>query len=291
VKGAVSVSRVRPGYRRAALLLAGAVTLSLGVLVPFPIVRALLEVPVALLLPGAAIIFAAESDAEWIDAPMRWALVVMLSLAFYPLLSLTIYAAGLSLDGRTIVAGTDVVVVAIAALLALRRRGAGGETAPASARGERPRLLAARAKGPVMFAAVLALAGGAAAVTVHVMPKPVAAPYSVIRLAGSWAHLSSALPVEPGTRLVVPLAIDNRTHQPQTYRIAPSPDLGGPWPPVVVQVPADRTWVGSVQGVVQGSGCLQRLTIGLFEGAGATPVATVGVWLDTGTGPGVRCTR
>src|SRR5580658_9497498 len=98
--------------RTVIVLLIGGALLTGGAFVPVPIVRALMVLLPALMLPGAALLFGLGAiRGRWDPAPTL-ALCVITSLAFYPLGALLIYVVRLRLT-------TVSVVVEVDALLAL----------------------------------------------------------------------------------------------------------------------------------------------------------------------------
>ncbi|HKO25604.1 MAG TPA: hypothetical protein VJY65_12810, partial [Chloroflexota bacterium] len=72
----------------ARLLLVALGVMNLGVLMPLPALRAALTLPLALLVPGYAVLMAAFGHRQRHDAPLTLAFTVLLSMAMYPLVAL-----------------------------------------------------------------------------------------------------------------------------------------------------------------------------------------------------------
>ncbi len=110
------------GVRPVRALLAATVVLSIGALLPVPPLRAVVALPLALLVPGCAVVLALFRRRAPLDAAPLLALAVLLSMAFYPLLALALHGVGLPLSSVTVLVGTDTVVLALAALAHERAR-------------------------------------------------------------------------------------------------------------------------------------------------------------------------
>src|ERR1035437_10489314 len=104
-------------YRRpATVLLIAAALLTIGAFVPLTLVRALIVLAPALVLPGASLLFGLGAlRGRWDPAPTL-ALCVIGSLAFYPLAGLLIYTAGIRLSTVSAVVEVDIFLVLMLAL-------------------------------------------------------------------------------------------------------------------------------------------------------------------------------
>src|SRR2546423_551612 len=104
----------------ARLLLAALGLMNLGVLVPLPALRAVVTLPLALLVPGYAVMMAVFGHRLRGDAPTTLAFTVLLSMATYPLVALALYAAAIPLRTGSVMASTDGLVALLVAVAVLR---------------------------------------------------------------------------------------------------------------------------------------------------------------------------
>src|SRR5262245_2804142 len=79
----------------ARLLLAALGLMNLGVLEPLPALRAMITLPLALLVPGYAVMMAVFGHRPRRDTLPTLAFIVLLSMVTYPLVALTLYAAAI----------------------------------------------------------------------------------------------------------------------------------------------------------------------------------------------------
>jgi hypothetical protein len=266
----------------ARLLLVALGVMNLGVLVPLPALRAALTLPLALLVPGYAVLMAAFGHWPRRDAPLTLALTVLLSMATYPLVALALSAAAIPIRTGSVMLSTDGLVAFLVAVAVLRtrreRRIIAVSVVPfVTTAGLRSPWNGAR--GGVLLAVLVAIAIAALAAALPLWPAPTDQPYTQVYLAGSWAHLSTMVQVRPNQRLAVELGITNQTHRRQSYQIVPRLDGAPGWPGRVVTVPAGRSWAGSMSGYVPPDGCVHRLSIALRVGRNGKALSPLTLWV------------
>ena len=266
----------------ARLVLAALGVMNLGVLAPLPALRAAVTLPLALLVPGYAVMMAAFGHRSRHDAVTALAFAVLLSMATYPLVALALYAAALPIRTGSVIVSTDglVTLLVVVAVLRMRRKGP-----PTDSSGE-PIITATavhspwnRARGGVLFASLVAGVIAALAGAMPLLPTPTDQPYTQFYLAGSWAHLGAIVRARSHQKLVVDLGIINQTHRGQRYRIVPRLDGGPGWPERTVTVPDGRSWTGSLDGDVPQDGCVHRLSIVLRVGRNGKALSPLTLWV------------
>jgi hypothetical protein len=274
----------RFGYRGGAALplLACAAIMTAGLALTGPL-RAAIELPLALLLPGASVLAAARGS-----RPARptsdVGLAVVLSFAVWILIAMTCYVVSQAFTTTAVIVGADLIVVASAAVCIAR--GAPLATLAGSAAGRMPvaQLLA--------FAlAVLAVVAIVAGATRELnSPEPSTQPYTEIALAGQWAGVQSVVSVKGGTAAVsVELAVANHTPSVKSYRLVPAMRAAH-WGTRTFELAPGESWRGRVTGTIPKGGCLHRLLVSVHEAAARTPVGSVTLWFQNGTKLPGRCT-
>lgn len=260
--------------------------MSIGVLVPMPAIRALLVLPVALVVPGYAAALAIFGPRQHGVAALDIALSALLSAALYPLLALLLYAASIRLSTISVLTATDTLIVVFVGIAALRDRHhrrvepalaarAGGAAVGASSTADR---VWSGWHGATLFTALVAVVVGALALLMPVLPSPVAAPYTQFYVAGDWARVHVIARPHPGSPLVVTVGITNRTHALQRYQVVPLLDNAPTWRGRSVSLRAGRAWSGTVSGPVPAGGCAHELVIGLYAASGNRKIGTLTLW-------------
>jgi uncharacterized membrane protein len=276
----------------ARLLLAALVVLNLGVLVPLPALRAAVTLPLALLVPGYAVMMAAFGHRPRRDASLTLAFIVLLSMATYPLVALALSAAAIPIRTGSVMLSTDGLVAFLVVVAVVRGR-----------RERRTSIVSvvpfvttivlrspwSGARGGVLFAALVAGVIATLAGTTPLLPAPTDQPYTQFYLAGSWAHLSTIVRARSHQKLVVDVGITNQTHRQQSYQIVPRLDGGTGWPGRVVTVPDGRTWTGSLDGDVPQDGRVHRLSIVLRVGRNGTALSPLTLWVHAAPGRPAPC--
>jgi hypothetical protein len=233
-----------------ALVMAGAAWL-----LPDPL-RAVLVVPLALLLPGHALLCAAVGYEGVGELPLRVALTVLLSLAIYPLLALAVHKTGLGDLTRTSVV-VSVGAVSVVAALVGRLRFPPTEGWPSSP--PLPDGLRAAGQGT-------ALAGVAAlslALAVWALPDRTPQRFVALGFDGTTAQVRGPVATPRGGPATVAVRIRNHDGADRQFVLRAWVDGGPTWPAVRLRVRDSEEWRGRLRGPVLPSGCLQRLRIRL----------------------------
>jgi uncharacterized membrane protein len=277
----------------ARLLLVALGVMNLGVLVPLPALRAALTLPLALLVPGYAVMMAVFGHRARRDAPLTLAFTVLLSMATYPLVALALSAAAIPIRTGSVMLSTDGFVALLVAMAVLRTR---RERRPTGVSGV-PFVTTTGLRSPwngacggVLFAALVAIGIAALAAALSPWPAPTDQPYTQFYLAGSWAHLSTIVRARSHQKLVVDVGITNQTHRRQRYQIVPRLDGGPGWPGRAVTVPAGRSWTGSMSGYVPADGCVHRLSIALRMGRNGKALSPLTLWVRGAPDTARSCT-
>ena len=276
----------------ARLLLAALGLMNLGVLVPLPALRAAVTLPPTLLVPGYAVMMAVFGYRPRPHALPTLAFTALLSMATYPLVALALYAASIPIRTGSMMLSTDGLVAFLVVMAMLRTRCERRTTTISVVPFVTTTVLRSPwngARGGVLFVALVAIAIAALAGARPLLPAPRDQPYTQFYLAGSWAHLSTMVQVQPNQRLAVELGITNHTHRPQSYQIVPRLDGGTGWPGRVVTVPDGRTWTGSLDGDVSQDGCVHRLSIVLRVGRNGTALSPLTLWVRGAPGTSRSC--
>jgi hypothetical protein len=287
----VDVRAALPPPARLPLVALG--VMNLGVLMPLPALRAALTLPLALLVPGYAVLMAAFGHRPRRDAPLTLALTVLLSMATYPLVALALSAAAIPIRTGSVIVSIDGLVALLVAMAVLRtrreRRTAGVSVVPfVTTTGLRSPWNGAR--GGMLFAALVAIAIAALAAALTLWPAPTDQPYTQFYLAGSWVHLSTIVRARSHQKLVVDVGITNQTHRRQRYQIVPRLDGGPGWPGRTVTVPDRQSWSGSLDGDVPADGCVHRLSIALRVGRNDKALSPLTLWVRGAPGTVRSCT-
>jgi len=258
------------------VLLTAAALLTGGAFVPVPIVRALMVLVPALILPGAALLFGLGSlRGRWDPAPTI-ALAVITSLAFYPLGALLIYLVRLRLTTASVVVEVDAF---IALMLTIGLIGSKREQPDVA-------LLAAQVTedtdGRRWGGWVIAIAASCAGILIlglMLLPKATPVPYTEFYFTGAAAKLKGTEAVVPGAQLVLPIAVQSRSGAKTHYRIRAKLD-GNAFALDPISVPKFGTWRGSLKGTVNQPGCLHHLVIDLINPSGGSTVSSLDLWIQ-----------
>lgn len=252
----------------------GALALHAGALLPVSPLRALLVVPLALLLPGYALLRALLAPALPGDRVVRLWLACILSLAMYPLLALVLSCCGLRLTTMHVLAGLDLehallatIILARSVWYASRAPGDLRRVSRTDWRAPVRHLWCSASHVPRLLVPALVLLpvlAGAYALVKGTPPSP----FSQLSLAGNWAHLAGS--VTPSTLLQVPVVVGNHSGRRRTYRLSADVDGQVRRPTRVLTLPAGAGWSGQIAGVVPDDGCVHRVRVLLTEGSGGT---------------------
>jgi hypothetical protein len=244
------------------LLLVGAGLLAVLGLLPWA-AKGLVTLPLALLLPGHAVLAAADRPERALGTGGRIALRVVLSMA---VVALTVLAVGsvVGVSRASVVAGVW-AVTSIAALASWNRE--------VPTRAETP--------GPhwTQSGVVLALTALVAFVVVVgalvLLPDPLDTPYSRLSVTGTSKVSGSPIVVDRGTTASVRVQVENGTGATRSYRVIPAIDGGALWKAPKVRLQPGERWTGTIEGKIPADACVSRLTVALAsdgEPAGVAPL-------------------
>lgn len=255
-------------------------------LIPQTYVRAAIVFPVALVLPGYAILLLAFGTDRRLDWVPGLSLCALLSMAFHPLAGLLLAAVSVAPSVQSVVGAVDALVLAAlgVSILRIRRRREPARAprwVPASPpRNEGEQGMSGR-RMLVAVAVAIALAGLGLGWARHFEPRPVATPYTAFYLTGAWSHVSAAPAIRGGARLSVVVGVTNRTHRLQSYRLTPQVDGSLSWPTRTVTLLPGATWTGPVRGPMPGDPGLHELVVRLTMTPQDTPVGGLTIWART----------
>lgn len=287
-------------------VVAALVMLNVAVFALPPALRAIIVLPLALLIPGYALLLALFGRRLPLDAVPLLALAALLGMAFYPLLALVLYVIGLPLRMESVLGGLDACVLAVTGVAASRLAPRGVSRTSASGGTVDLQLSHAADRKPVfpggrravdqtrlafwglavVVAVVCAGVGGAGAA--RALPTVPAAPYTAFYLSGRWAHVDTAITVAAGRRFSVTVGVANDTGPRQVYRLSPLLD-DAHWRAYTIVVLPGRTWTGAVSGRMPVGVCLHRLSITLHQRGSRTPLRPLVLWVHAGTAPAPLC--
>jgi len=283
--------------RAAIWLIVATAGLALGSMVPVAPLRLLMATPLALLVPGWAVLLIAFDAAPPPLLPPT-ALAALLSLATYPLLAIGLNSAGRPLGQQgVLVAVGALVLVALATMLcralaeALRTASARHAQGPAyeeehgdARRADglwkpgrrRERAVPATYVIAALAATVLALA------MLRLLPQAQPTAYTALALGGQWAHLDHVV-LETSERVAIPLHIANHTGRVEIYRLSVDIDGRAEGSVRAIRLGSEATWDGTVAALAARDGWLHRLRITLGSG---TSQQALTLWVQGAPPPG-----
>jgi len=261
-------------YRRTVIVfLLAAALLTGGAFVPVLVVRALMVLVPALILPGAALLFGLGAlRGRWDPAPTL-ALCVITSLAFYPLGALFIYVVRLRLSTVSVVVEVDVFLVLMLTLDLVMRR----HQAPLLATQVADEIGGRR--WGVWLIAVVASCAGILVLGLLILPKAAPVPYTEFYFTGSMAKIKGTVSVVPGAQLVISIAVRSRSGAKTDYLVRAKLD-GNKFALDSISVPRSGTWRGSLKGTIDQPGCLHQLVIYLVNPDGNSTVSSLDLWVQ-----------
>lgn len=252
-------------------MLVAAGVLVLVALLPWA-VRSLVVLPLALVLPGHALLAALDRPDRGLGTGGRLALRVILSLSA---ISLSVLAVGsvVGVSKASVLAGTW-MFVSIAALASWTR------DVPTKAESAGPRWTQS---GVVLV--LTALVGLVVVVGALVLlPEPLDSPYSRISVTGTSKASGSPIRVRSGTTASVQVQVENQTAKTHAYRVIPAIDGGALWKAPKVRLAPGERWSGTIEGKVPKDACLSRLTVSLAADGKAAGVAPLVLYVRNEAG-------
>jgi uncharacterized membrane protein len=268
----------------APLIMSGAALISASTLLPAGPARTVLVLPLALLLPGWALLRAVTGSRDRRDLGLAIGLSVMLSIALFVLIALAMSAGSVPLRARNFVIGLDVVLAALALFVHVRERVTRSRTERAAGvtNAVRSRLRVPYRRIAVGVAVVAVLGGTVAALlATYSLVRPVQAnnnPWVAVSLVGPLAHTDGVTRQAPGERAQLRVDVTNQTRSVENVRILVQVD-GGTWRSAQSQV------VGPGGSRIEQVGLNAPRQPGLhhvvlsIEGGPGLPGASVGTWI------------
>jgi uncharacterized membrane protein len=258
------------------------VVLNVAVLFPEPF-RAAVVLPLALVVPGRALVLATLVERQVEDRFQRLALETVCSAASYPLLVLVFALFSVPVRPLAVLVGTDALVVTLLVVASRRLPREETETEelrPAAARFER--------RWGAVFVAAVFLAFSGVAVTRAALPEAGDSGSVSFSLAHASAQVSGVQVVPPGSKAAVTVRVENMTTEARTYRLA-AKIRGHSWPTSMLRVPARSSWEGTVSGEVPPTSCPERLSLALVPVGRDEPVRTLTVYFRTSAQEASEC--
>ena len=226
-------------------------------------VRSVITLPLALMLPGHALLAALDRPDRGLGAGGRIALRIILSTAA---ISLAVLAVG-SVAGvsRASVLAAVWMFSSIAALASWNR------AVPTAAQSAGPRWT--QSGVVLVLTAVVALVVVVGALVL--LPEPLNGPFSRISVTDTSKASGSPIRVRSGTTASVRIQVRNETGKTLSYRIIPAIDGGAQWKAPKVRLGSGEQWTGTIEGKVPKDACISRLTVALAangKSAGVAPL-------------------
>ena len=289
--------------RAAVWLVIATAGLALGSMLPVAPLRVLVATPLALLVPGWAVLLIAFDAAPPPPLPAT-TLTALLSLAAYPLLAVGLGFGGGPVDRQRVLAAVAALV--LLALVITVCRGLAGAVAAPSPRHAQEQVTQAAHGGtgvtgstwmaerrvlamPATYVIAALAATALALAMLRLLPQAPPLPYSTLSLAGRWAQLDHVV-AQTGGRVDVLLHIANHTGRAEIYRLRVDMDGREEGGARTLRLGSEATWGGTVVGVAARDGRLHRLQIALDSD---TSRQSLTVWVRDATpsdrqGLGVR---
>lgn len=227
--------------------------LALGIYLPSPL-RAAVVLPIALTLPGYALLSGLRSRLMRDDPVATLAGSAIVSISLLSLAALAMYAGGVRVSAENVSHLIVAFVVAMIAISPSLRALSPGPADPFAL--ERTASL----QGFALPVAAIAVAIGVVALALGLLPGAPTTRFVDAAFAGPQLRSSSSTLVAPETTRRVLVTVRNRSGSVQTYAIAPSMARGR-WYGTTVRLQNGESWSGAVIGRVPAGGCLHRLRI------------------------------
>ncbi|MEO0492529.1 MAG: DUF1616 domain-containing protein [Actinomycetota bacterium] len=220
--------------------------------------------PLAVFVPGHAIVCAVFGDHLDFGGFRRVGLSMALTLAAYPMMALTGIVVGRYWTHGTVVGGTLLLTVACAFVQWRREvRAEQGLVAEPDRREEPAEVGPSRLRvtelllpgGSIVLALLIAWA------SITVFPRKAPDEFSSISLEGTWALTARAVPANPSNDVSVTFRIDNETTRVQVYVVTAAIVDGPGWETKTQILEPGQAWVDTVSGRIADGRCRSRLEI------------------------------
>jgi hypothetical protein len=268
--------------RRASLAFAGPSLIAMAILAglaafsPQPM-RAVIAVPLALLLPGYTIIRLLPRTRLGSDPVPLLAMSFVLSMASYPLLGLVLYGLGVRMSQTSVVVALAIQVAVLTAVgAAAHARSDGGVVA-----GPRP----LRRSTTATVAVLAGMAIVAVPIVRALLPDGRRPPFSRLYLAGPSVRTPGAVVMPDGRALRVDVVAENHTGGVRPYTVLRRLDDGALRSAASFPLEDGARWDGHVVMAIPRSPCAHRVQIALRDDRRHTIVGALDLWArHTGSG-------
>ncbi len=220
--------------------------------------------PLAMYVPGHAIVTAVFGDHLDFSGFRRVGLSMALTLAAYPMLALAGLVVGRYWTRGTIVGGTFLLVSACAFVVWRREQRAAAGLVDEPDQVEEPAEVGSsriRITELILPTCSIGLALLIAWASLFVFPRKAPDEFSSIALEGTWALTARAVPANPSRDVEVTFRIDNETTQVQEYVVRSGIVDGPEWETKTQILEPGQAWVSTVAGRIAEDRCRSRLEI------------------------------
>jgi len=297
---------------RTGLLVGATILMTIGVLAPISWLHGAV-LPLALVLPGYAVLTAAFGRGPQLDPLPAIALSSLLSLAIYALLALALNAASIRLSRESVLAASDCLIALLVALSLPGVRPWRALAEDSIPLPDEPRPLLHRIRMDLKnqitpprrtesihlswpghgwalgYLTAIVLSGLALVVILQHTAKPADAPFTQFYFAGSWARISGIVDLAAGKTLGVEVGITNHTHLKQLYLLKPILEPSIRWPMEKILLAPGSTWSGMLRGPIIADNCVHRLAIQLRSAQNHPAVSSLTLWVRGAASGAVSC--
>lgn len=220
--------------------------------------------PLAMFVPGHAIVTAVFGDHLDFGGFRRVGLSMALTLAAYPLVALSALIVGRRWTEGTVLVGSFLLISACAATIRRREVRAQYGRTDAPDRTEEPAEVGSsriRLSELVLPGFSIGLALLIAWASLFVFPRKAPDEFSSIALEGTWALTARSVPANPSRDVAVTFRIDNETTTVQEYVVTSGIVDGPDWETKSQVLEPGQAWVDTVSGRVAPGRCRSRLEI------------------------------
>jgi hypothetical protein len=257
------------------VLIAAAVTAVASIALPAGPLRAVVVVPIVVLLPGWAALHAVFGTKVPTDRVVDGVYVTTFGIGAAIADGLVVNALGIRLSPLSLVTAPFVISLALFAI-ALARGAQPSLPVP-----DAPATRKVASRG-AMIGACVAFVVAIVAITGNGLPSPASTPYVETAFAGSFARLDHPLSVQPGASVNFPLKAQVHGMRAPMYRVSTYVDDR-----LVQRADAGFTasrWTGTTRVVVPSGRCLHRVRIVFSPLDEAAPTTSLDAYLAVSAG-------